>query len=166
MYSCIFFQNQYMYAYINMALFTHSSEHCKVCIKKRKYGRWKDVTLNKIKSKSVLAKKPVIPSMKTHITFLLGLSIWGNASLVLHQIKITMISVWSLIKKSTSLHIYLRGHGNNHGPGFQGLKDIRPGLKYIRPFVRKNFNKAKNMSLTSFVSHSFSWNSGEHGKDW
>lgn len=49
--------------------------------------------MNKINSNSVLAKNPVIPSMKTHRTFLLGLFIWGNTSLVLYQIKITKISV-------------------------------------------------------------------------
>lgn len=46
---------------------------------------------------------------------------------------------------------------------FQGLKDIRPGLKHIRPFVRKNCNKVKNMSLTRFASLFFSWKPREMG---
>lgn len=56
---------------------------------KKEIVKVRDVTLKEINSESVLAKNPVIPLMETHITFLLGLF----TSLVLHQIKITMISV-------------------------------------------------------------------------
>lgn len=40
----------------------------------------------------VLAKNPATPLMKIGTPFLFGLSIWENANLVLHQIKMMVIS--------------------------------------------------------------------------